>query len=219
MREDLFRLEVEEAHAHGAIAHDAFEMAHAAATAEALLGIEGDGDVAALPDAFDIGPAAVADAVADGPDAGELVELAAGGGDAGGDGVGVVGDVDGRRDTSAARTRVSSSARRMPLIWVRLGESSTTPWRMTPGTATPMASTSPLPTTDNDFAGEDFNEFADGESVERIDLVGVLGIAHGLSNKAHIFEPAGNNVFSYYNADCGSHFALRGDLSSRDLCI
>ena len=80
-----------------------------------------------------------------------------------------------------------------------------------------MASTSPLPIDGQDFAGEDFDEFADGESVERVDLVGVLGIAHGLSDEAHIFEPAGNNVFSYDNADCGSHFALRGDLSSRDL--
>src|SRR4051794_15530881 len=38
------------------------------------------------------------------------------------------------------RTRVSSSARRTPLSWVRLGESSTTPKRTMPGTATPMAS-------------------------------------------------------------------------------
>ena len=37
---DLFRLQVQEAHAHGAIAHDAFQMSNAAAAAVALLGIE-----------------------------------------------------------------------------------------------------------------------------------------------------------------------------------
>ena len=73
--EDFFGLEVEEAHAHGAIAHDAFKVTDAAASAVALLGVEGDGDVAAFPYAFDIGPAAIADAVADGPDAGELVQV------------------------------------------------------------------------------------------------------------------------------------------------
>jgi hypothetical protein len=71
---NLFRLEIEEAHAHGAVAHDAFKVADAAAAAVALFGVEGDGDVPALPHAFNVRPAAVADAVADGPDAGELFE-------------------------------------------------------------------------------------------------------------------------------------------------
>ena len=97
---NFFGFEVEEAHAHGAVAHDAFEMADAAAAAEFLLWIERDDGVTALPDAFNIGPAAVADAVAESPDAGELVELAARCGDSGGDGVGVVGDVDGGVDVA-----------------------------------------------------------------------------------------------------------------------
>src|ERR1700722_14768330 len=94
MGKHFFRLEDEEAQAHGAVAHDAFEMADAAATAELLLGIEADGDMAAFPDAIDIGPAAIPDAVAKGPDAGQFVELAARRCYSCGDGVGVVGDVD-----------------------------------------------------------------------------------------------------------------------------
>ena len=121
MRENFFGLEVEEAHAHGAIAHDALKMADAAAAAEALLGIESDGDVAAFPNALDVGPATVANAVANGPDAGELVELTAGGGDTGSDGIGVVGDVDGGRDAFGVSTRVGSSAICMPLICVQIG--------------------------------------------------------------------------------------------------
>src|SRR6266568_3377783 len=93
VRKNFFRFEVEKAHAHGAVAHDAFEVAYSAAAAEAFLGVEGHGDVAALPDTFDIGPAPVADAVADGPHTGELIELASGRGHAGGDGVSVVGDM------------------------------------------------------------------------------------------------------------------------------
>ena len=79
-----------------------------------------------------------------------------------------------------------------------------------------MASTAPFADHGQDFAGEDFDEFADGESVERVDFVGVLGIANGLSNEAHIFEPAGNNVFGNDNADCGSHFALPGEKACTD---
>ena len=93
--EDFFRFEVEEAHAHGSITHDAFKVANAAAAAEFFFWIEGYGDVAAFPHAVDIGPAAVANAVADGPDTGEFFKAAMGGGDTGGDGVSVVGDVDG----------------------------------------------------------------------------------------------------------------------------
>ena len=81
----LFRFEVKEAHAHSAVAHDAFQVAHATAAAIALLGVQGYGDVAALPNAFHVGPAPVADAVADGPHPGEPVQLPARGGHPGGD--------------------------------------------------------------------------------------------------------------------------------------
>src|SRR5580658_5581011 len=90
-----------EAQAHGAVTHDAFKMADTAAAAEFLFWIERDHCVATLPDALDIRPAAVTDAVADGPDAGKLVELAARGGYTGGDGVGVVGDVDRRGNVAS----------------------------------------------------------------------------------------------------------------------
>src|SRR5579859_6715300 len=96
--ENFFGFEVEESHAHGAVTHDAFEVANASAAAEFFFWIESDGDVSTFPHAFDIRPAAVANAIADGPDAGELVELAAGGGYTGGDSICIVGDVDGGVD-------------------------------------------------------------------------------------------------------------------------
>ncbi len=71
-------------------------MADAAASAVAFAWIKGNGDVAALPDTVDVGPAAVADAIADRPYAGQLFKAAMGGGDAGSDGISVVGDVNRR---------------------------------------------------------------------------------------------------------------------------
>ncbi len=87
---------------------------------------------------------------------------------------------------------------------------------MTPGTATPIASTLPLPTHGQDFSGEDLNELGYRESVERIDLIDVLGVADSFSCQAHIFEPAGNDVFRNDNTDCGSHFALHGEKACTD---
>src|SRR5580658_7284653 len=66
--EDLVGLEVEEAQAHGAMSHDAFEVPLAAAAAVVLLGIESDDGVSPLPWALGVREAAEADAVADGPD-------------------------------------------------------------------------------------------------------------------------------------------------------
>ena len=76
MLEDLFGLHVEEAQAHGAMAHDAFDVAAASAAAEAFFFVERDDGVAALPDALCEGVAAVADADAESPDADHGVELA-----------------------------------------------------------------------------------------------------------------------------------------------
>ena len=92
--EDLFGLHVEEAEAHGAVAHDALDMSASAAAAEFFLIVERDGGVTALEDSFGEGVAAVADAYAEGPDADEVVELAGGCGEACGDRVGVIEDVD-----------------------------------------------------------------------------------------------------------------------------
>jgi len=75
----------------------------------------------ALPDAFNVGPAAVADAVAEGPHTRKLVELAARRSHARRDRVGIVGNVHRAVMPRAASARVTSSARRMPLSWVRLG--------------------------------------------------------------------------------------------------
>src|SRR5258708_13512843 len=50
--EHLVGFEIEEAHAHGAVAEDAFEMAASAASAETFLGIERDHGMPALPNSF-----------------------------------------------------------------------------------------------------------------------------------------------------------------------
>src|SRR6185437_6955450 len=94
MSEDFFGLHVEEAHAHGSIAKYAFKVADAAAAAVAFLRIETDDDVTSFPHAFNVRPAAITDTVADRPDLHQLVQLAAGGGHAGGDGIGIIRGVD-----------------------------------------------------------------------------------------------------------------------------
>jgi hypothetical protein len=71
------------------------DVTHAAAAAVAFFGVQGDGGMAALPDAVGVGPAAVADAIAEGPDADQPVEMAARGGQACGYGVCVVQYMDG----------------------------------------------------------------------------------------------------------------------------
>src|SRR6185437_13432916 len=98
MSEDFFGFHVQKTHAHGAVAEYPFKVADTAAAAVAFFGIEADDDVPTFPHAFDVRPTAVTDAVADGPDAHQFVQLAAGGGHAGGDSIGVIGRVDGGGD-------------------------------------------------------------------------------------------------------------------------
>ena len=74
--EDLFRLHIEEAQPHRAIADDPFQMPEAAAAAEALFRVERHHRVARLPDAFAVRDAAETDAVAEIPDANQAVEAA-----------------------------------------------------------------------------------------------------------------------------------------------
>src|ERR1700761_6478154 len=93
-RENFIRFQVEEAKAHGAMTHDAFEVAASSTAAVVLLGIERDDGMAALPGAVGVGIAPEANAIADGPDADEPVELTARGGEAGCGCVGVVEDAD-----------------------------------------------------------------------------------------------------------------------------
>ena len=92
--EDLFGLHIKKTQAHGAVAHDAFEMAAAAAAAVVFPLVEGDDGMAALPDAFGEGVGTIADAGAEGPNADTLVELAVFGGKSGRHGVGVIGNND-----------------------------------------------------------------------------------------------------------------------------
>ena len=61
--EHLVGLHVEEPAAHAGVAHDAFQVAHAATTAVPFLGVERHHHMAAFPHAFRMGITAVADAV------------------------------------------------------------------------------------------------------------------------------------------------------------
>ena len=96
----LFRLQVKEAQAHGAVAHDALQVTRAAAAAVTFFGVERDGDVPALPNAIRVWPAPIADAFADGPYARKSVELSPRGGHAGCDCVRIVRYVNRRRDSA-----------------------------------------------------------------------------------------------------------------------
>src|SRR5262249_26403664 len=87
------------------VAEEALEVAAAAASAKLFLGIEGNDGVAALPGAFRPGIAAVANAVAEGPDTIQLVEDATRSGDAGGGGVGIVVDAHGNARAVSGKQR------------------------------------------------------------------------------------------------------------------
>src|SRR5205085_4653024 len=115
VREDLFGFEVEEAQTHRASAHDALEVARAAAAAEALLRVERDDRVAVLPDAFGQRVAPEADAAPQGPHAHERAEVAARRGYSGGDCVRVVDDEDGGADALVGEKRLQLLAESLPL--------------------------------------------------------------------------------------------------------
>src|SRR5713101_3458030 len=74
------------------MAEEAFKMAASAASAEIFLGVERDHGVAAFPNTFAPGIAPKAYAVAERPDANELLKFAARGGDSRCHGVGIVED-------------------------------------------------------------------------------------------------------------------------------
>ncbi len=96
--EHLVRLHIQEAQPHGAVAHDALQMAHAAAAAIALARIQRHHHVAAFPNSFAPRINAKADAVAERPDANEAVQISVRCGQPGGQNVGVVVDVNRRGD-------------------------------------------------------------------------------------------------------------------------
>ena len=106
--EHFVRLHVQEAQAHGALAHDAFQMAHAAAAAIAFARIERHHHVAAFPDAFAPRINSKADAVAERPDANEAVQISVRGGQAGRQHVGVVVDVNRRSDAAIPQRRATA---------------------------------------------------------------------------------------------------------------
>src|ERR1035438_3016477 len=70
--EDFLRFHVQKTEAHGAMAHDAFQVPDAAAAAVAFLGVERDHHVARLPNSVVVRMAAESDTVAQVPDANQL---------------------------------------------------------------------------------------------------------------------------------------------------
>jgi hypothetical protein len=81
-------------------------VAAASAGAVILFGIEGDDGVAAFPGAFGVGITAKANAVSDGPDADEAVELAPGCSQSRRGGIGVVEDTDCSFDAAGLESRL-----------------------------------------------------------------------------------------------------------------
>ena len=87
------------------MAHDAFQMAHAAAAAVAFARIEGDNHMAALPNSGRRRIDAEADAVAERPDADEAVQMPMRRSQTGRENIGVVVDKNRRGDTAGAAPR------------------------------------------------------------------------------------------------------------------
>ena len=108
--EHFFRLQIEKAEANGAVAHDAFQVSHAAAAAIALLGVERNHGVATLPNAFAARVPAEADAIAQVPDAHQFFHRAARGGDAGCQRIGGV-QRDDRRIDAVGLERLAQARR------------------------------------------------------------------------------------------------------------
>ena len=90
MQPNFFGFEIEESHAHRAAAENSFEVPFAAAATEAFFRVQRNHGVAALPHALARGIPAEADAVAQRPDARELVQFSMRRGDPRGHGIGVV---------------------------------------------------------------------------------------------------------------------------------
>src|SRR5438105_15893573 len=88
--ENLVRFHVEKAQSHGAMAHDAFQMAPSAAAAILLVRVEGNHGMAALPHAFDLRIQAEADSVAQRPYPDQPVEVPPTRRQSRGDNIGVV---------------------------------------------------------------------------------------------------------------------------------
>src|ERR1035437_886342 len=213
LREYFFRLAVKKTHAHGAVSHDAFQVTHAAASAKALLGVERDGDVAALPYAFDIRPPAVADAVADGPHAGEAVELTAGGGHSGGDRVSVLGNVDrgGEAPSREPAGQLLGKPHSFDLGQIgavfhdamadHAGHSDADSFDLGPFVASEAG----------DMRRDDLDQLAAGNGHQGVHFVQVFRIADRLASQLMILQPPSHNMFSHYHADRGSHCALLED--------
>ena len=106
--ENLIRLEIQESQAHGAIAHDAFQMTNSSATAITLLGVESDNCMSTFPNPVGVRPAAVTNSIAECPDANKSIQMSTRSGQTRGDGIGVVQDVNGRLD-ALSRQHLSQS--------------------------------------------------------------------------------------------------------------
>jgi hypothetical protein len=106
-----------------------------------------------------------------------------------------------------ASTSPSASARRTPLICCRLGESSTTPLRTMPGTATPMAGDGVRAGGDErcNLTGQQFVDLRDRHADQRFALFRVDRVAQPLSFELLLAQPsgqaAGDDVLGHYYAN------------------
>ncbi len=104
-REDFFRLPIQKAQAYSAMAHNAFQMAAAAATTEVLIGIERHHGVAALPYSVGFRIMTEANSHAERPNPDQLVQTAVRRGDPGRDGIGIIGNGEPRFDAVLRQSR------------------------------------------------------------------------------------------------------------------
>ena len=163
--------------------------------------------MAALPHAFDVGPASIANAVADGPDAGELIELAAGGGDSGGDGVRVIGDVHGRVDALGCKRPGQLVGQAHAFDLRQIGRVFNDAEANDAGDGdTDRVDRLRLPLDKRlNFTGQQIAQLAAGDGAQCVQFVAVGGIADGRAGQPLVFQPSGYDVLGNYDADGGGH--------------
>jgi len=132
VREDLFRLKIHKPQPHGALAHDPFQVAASAATAEMLFGIKRDNRVARFPKTVAMWVAAVSNTGPERPHPDQAIQVPA-----------AITSASLKIETGTVpnfgeNAPATISCMCVPLNCTRFGESSMIPLRTIPGIPTPI---------------------------------------------------------------------------------
>src|SRR5216683_915479 len=183
------------------MAEEAFKMAASAASAEILFGVERDHGVAAFPNTFAPGIAPKAYAVAKRPDANELLQLAARGGDSRGHSVGIVEDAHRSRKAPRGQSCLEVEAFHLVKIGRVLNDAAANH----PG----------KPKADRlHFLafGDGVDLFPDavpdifrGHGLQRVERLAFFGIEVERAGEFVVLDEADRDVFHYQYADSSSH--------------